>query len=191
MARIPVEKKNGGVSWWPWLLGLLLLAALIWLLVSLFDGGEDDYADLPADTTTTYATPPMDDTGGTITSLATILDDPNPTTLVGRDVRVSGVTASSVTGDSTYWIHNPDEGVDRRVFVVLYELGESESGMGTGADGQYNVDEGEDMTVEGEVMAVDNDDPDVWGVTDADEQELREGQVYIRAHDLSNLGDGQ
>ena len=40
MADIDVERK--GPSIWPWIIGLVVLALLIWLLVELFDDGSDE-----------------------------------------------------------------------------------------------------------------------------------------------------
>lgn len=37
MARIPVEQERRGTPWWLWVVGLLILAALIWLLIGWFD----------------------------------------------------------------------------------------------------------------------------------------------------------
>lgn len=39
MADINVQKK--GASIWPWILGLLVAALLIWALVGFFDGGDE------------------------------------------------------------------------------------------------------------------------------------------------------
>lgn len=187
MANIPIEKK-GGTPWWLWLLGLLLAAAVIWLLVELFDDDTDVATLEPIPEEVTPAPIPEAPLAseGAISSLATILDAENPEQLVGREVNLTGVTARSVTGDSTYWVYNPDEGIERRVFVVLYELGESEPGPGTGADGRFNVDEGNNMRLEGTVQRVEDSDPAAWGVTDDEVGELREGGVYIRATSLEN-----
>ena len=191
MANIPVEKK-GGAPWLWWLLGILLLGGLIWGLAEAFDDEEPELAvvdpAVPEMTEPDVIEEPATSTMDTdITSLETILESNNPQELVGRSVNLTGVTAVSVTGDSTYWIYNPDEDVSQRVFVVLYQLGESEPGPGTGADGVYNVDPSENMEVEGQIMAVEPNDPDVWGVTGEEAAELREYQVYIRANDLENL----
>ena len=60
MADINVERK--GPSVWPWVIGLLVLALLIWALVEMFDGGAEPMLTDPlADTTTvldTMGTPP-------------------------------------------------------------------------------------------------------------------------------------
>ena len=41
MADIPVEETRTGPPWWVWLLGLLLLAGLVWLIAELFDNEPD------------------------------------------------------------------------------------------------------------------------------------------------------
>lgn len=207
MARIPVEKKSGA-AWWPWLLALLLLALGGWLLLEALDDDPEEVAatatvyedDVDALGDSDMTGTEMDGTGmtgtemnasdasGPITSLSALLDAENPASLDGRRVRLSGVTASTVSGDSTYWVYNPDEGIERRIFAVLYGLSESESGPGTGADGRYNVDEGETMQIEGVIQAVEPSDPDAWGVTGEVERELRTEEIYIRARSLSNLG---
>ena len=190
MANIPVEKK-GGMALWPWLLGLLLLGLIGWFVIDAFDD-EDDLADADVVMTETADTGTMDDAmdatamTGMITSLDALLDADNPSALEGRTVRLSGVTASAVTGDSTFWVYNPDEGVERRVFAVLYQLEEDELGAG-GTDGIYNVDEGETMTIEGTVQAVEASDPATWGVTGEVERELRVEEVYIRINSVDNL----
>lgn len=194
MARIPVEKKSG-MAVWPWLLGLLLLFLAGWFLIEAFDEGDE----LAATDATVYeeSVGTLEGTSemgegtsdeGLITSLDALLDADNPAMLEGRRVRLSGVTASTISGDSTYWVYNPDEGVERRVFAVLYGLNESQSGPGTGADGRYNVDAGETMQIEGTVQAVEASDPDAWGVTGEVERELRTEGIYLRVHSLENLG---
>lgn len=44
MAEINVERKRPSV--WPWIIGLLVLALLIWALVGLF-GSEEEVAQEP------------------------------------------------------------------------------------------------------------------------------------------------
>ena len=40
MADINVERKQRSI--WPWIVGLLVLALLIWLLASMFNGDDDE-----------------------------------------------------------------------------------------------------------------------------------------------------
>lgn len=64
MADLNVERKSPGV--WPWVLGLLVLALVIWGLVELFGGDpetiQDPEAAVPADTAVTGAPAPFPDT---------------------------------------------------------------------------------------------------------------------------------
>ena len=46
MADINVEKKGGSI--WPWILGLLVAALLIWALKGMFDGDDDEIEIEPA-----------------------------------------------------------------------------------------------------------------------------------------------
>lgn len=191
MANIPVEKKSG-MALWPWLLGLLLLGLVGWFVIDAFD----DTDELAGADVVYEESVDMEGMGGgmagenastgLITSLGALLDADNPGALEGRMVRLSGVTASAVTGDSTFWVYNPDEGIERRVFAVLYKLEEDEYGAG-GTDGIYNIDEGETMQIEGIVQAVDASDPATWGVTGEVERELRVEEVYIRIKSVDNL----
>lgn len=191
MAKIPVEKKQG-TPWFLWLLGLLLAGALVWGLVEVLnDDAEIAEGVEPVPEVVEPIEPMTEPEGatGTITSLETLLDSNDPSSMVGQRVNISGVTATAVSGDSTYWIANPDEGIQERVFVVLHGLGESQPGPGTGTDGKFNIDQSETMQVQGTVQAVQPSDPDAWGITGNEARELREYQVYIRATSLDNVAD--
>jgi hypothetical protein len=51
MADINVERKQRSI--WPWIVGLLVLALLIWLLASMFNRDDDD--EVVVDETTVEA----------------------------------------------------------------------------------------------------------------------------------------
>lgn len=81
MADINVERK--GPSVWPWVIGLLVLALLIWGLVEMFgDAGEPVVVEpvtdsLPAARGTTVGTPPPPlppDTTGVLDTLPDTAD---------------------------------------------------------------------------------------------------------------------
>jgi len=55
MADINVERKRSGPNILPWLLGLVLLAALIWGAMR-FMGGDDDETTTPTTTESTTTT---------------------------------------------------------------------------------------------------------------------------------------
>src|SRR5690606_26436958 len=45
MADIDIQKKSRGGSIWPWVLGLLIAAALIWLVVEAVNTDDDNLAE--------------------------------------------------------------------------------------------------------------------------------------------------
>lgn len=50
MADIPIEKKSsGGTPWWAWVLGLLVLALIVYLIFEFFvaEGAEAELDDEP------------------------------------------------------------------------------------------------------------------------------------------------
>ena len=54
MADINVERKSsGGRNFLPWILGLLLLAALLWGLSRMFGGDREETNAVPVESTTT------------------------------------------------------------------------------------------------------------------------------------------
>lgn len=55
MADINVERKQRSIL--PWILGLLVLALLIWLLASMFNGDDDETVVVEQTTVETPATP--------------------------------------------------------------------------------------------------------------------------------------
>ena len=54
MADINVERKQRSI--WPWIVGLLVLALLIWLLASMLNGDDDDRVETEQTTIETPAT---------------------------------------------------------------------------------------------------------------------------------------
>lgn len=55
MADINVERKQRSI--WPWILGLLVLALLIWLLASMFNRDDDETVVVDETTVEAPATP--------------------------------------------------------------------------------------------------------------------------------------
>lgn len=146
MAEIPVEKK-GGIPWWVWLLLALLLLALLWWLLTRDDEEvavvepvapavvETDTGVLPAE-------PVVADTAaGPITDLTTITSTTD-SSLVGREVRLTGVTAGPVPDDAGFWLVGAG---GERVWVVLQEV----RTPNTPIEGRVDVDEGDTVDVVG------------------------------------------
>lgn len=244
MANIPVEKQSTGTPWWLWLLGLILLALLIWFLVGLFSDDEEVVQDEPVaaaveepglDLSEVYVSSVVGDNTFFVTpddgsgpeTLVYLEEEPDPTDSVegrydveagqrisitgsmvpvgntdlsewgltpaqvsqvgeeyvratsltildgdaantmesgaitsltalneavtagnaGQDVDIAGATVSALAGDSTFYIGT----APNRTLVVLEDLGESQNGPGTGADGVFNVDAGDTVSLRGTI----------------------------------------
>lgn len=189
MANIPVERK-GGTPWWTWLLALLAIIGLIWLIAELFDD-EPDADDLAVvDDDVGVVEEPMDDmTTGAITSFAALTQG---TTNIGREVDLEGMEVTAVTGDSSFTIAPGTGQMDQGALIILEDMGEWRIGPGDGSDGEYDVNEGNTIDVEGTVRAFDETTPDYADMSDADrDRALRQG-VYISANsvDLMKNMDG-
>lgn len=68
--------------------------------------------------------------------------------LVGRAFSFTNMRVMSVVGDSTFYMSPREELGGARLFFVLENLAEQETGAG-GADGVYDVDEGDVYDAEG------------------------------------------
>ena len=72
MADINVERKSsGGRNFLPWILGLLLLAALLWGLSRMFGGDREETNAVPVESTTTTTTETTGDPAATGTVMPT------------------------------------------------------------------------------------------------------------------------
>ena len=57
MARIPVEREHRGTPKWVWIVGVLVLAGLIWLVAGMFDVREPLENNTPQGGQTEEVTP--------------------------------------------------------------------------------------------------------------------------------------
>ncbi len=157
MANIPVERKGGAPAWlWPLLILLLLV-----ILFALFGPGcGDDEVDVvaPADTVGVVDVNPVEPTGELmldgpvdIDNLDALFERLQSGTILGALVRLDDVVASDVTGDSTFYISSSD--ASQNLLVVLEDLGESQSNMGS-ADGRYSIQDGEELDVLGRITTL-------------------------------------
>lgn len=203
MANIPVEKRSG-TPWWLWLLGLVLIAGLVWLALELFDeepdadeiAGTEDNVGLVDDVevdideeglsivttedqlfTTDAAGAEEPVAGGTLDGVTVTRLEP------GTPVEIENTRVLSVIGDSAFWIGQDDA---RRYLVVLAGLGESELGAG-GTDGVFNVDEGETVSIDGAIARYREGDPGLSELTDEDSVALRERNAYIRVNSREDI----
>lgn len=116
MADIDVERKSS-MSWLWWVLGLILLALLIWWLIP--DGDDDVLVTDPAP-----VVEPMDPVAAPVpgavgTTIADVLA--NPAAHAGQSFSTETVRVAEVVSDRGFWI----ESNGQRLFVVKNESPEA------------------------------------------------------------------
>jgi hypothetical protein len=95
-------------------------------------------------------------------------------------VDLEDMNVVTLTGDSSFAI-GPGTNADEAALVVLTDMGEWKVGPGTGEDGEYDVNEGNTIDVEGTIRAFDETTPDYAEMSSTDrERAMRQG-VYISA----------
>lgn len=177
MANIPVERK-GGSAWWAWLLGLLALAALVWLVAEMFDDEPD--ADELAGVEETVEPTEQPEPIETTTAVTSFSELAAGTALVGRRVDLGDMRVLNLTGDSSFVVA-PEAGSDEGALIVLTDMGEWRVGPGDGSDGEYDVNEGDSMDVEGTIRAFDQGTPDYADLSATDRDRVMRQGVYISA----------
>ena len=216
MANIPVEKESGS-SAWLWILGLIVLALIVW---GLWAWVADDDAEVAADGETEVVEPggnagqpiggAADTTGGAggvITDLST-LTSATGRSVIGRRVQLSNLRVTQMLGDSLFNVTSAgtdagadagaDTGTDAGagggsaqggVLVILDETTQVEQG---GVEGRYNVSEGQRLTVlEGNVEQLDAGVLEEKGLTGPDaDQVMQENEFYLRATRLNITAEG-
>lgn len=151
MAEIPVEKK-GGIPGWVWLLlALLLLALLLWWLL----GSGDDEEVVAYDETETELVAPA--------AVGAFM--------VGESVDLDGVTVESLAGDMAFNVNAQGENM-----LVLFD---QDPTPGTPQEGEFDINPGMVMNLDGEVRSA--TDPLPEGVTIDD---LGGAEKYIYATDM-------
>lgn len=116
MADINVERK--GPSIWPWIIGLLVLALLIWAIAEMVDTDEEQVAQVeevqePVAVAPTPTPAPVTPEGEAVelTTLAPLGSDD-----VGRTVRVQGEVIGQPT-DQGIWIQTQINGQPHAIFA--------------------------------------------------------------------------
>lgn len=184
MAKVPAEQR-GGRSTWLWVVATLAVIGVIWILFELFMAGEPEEGLTYEGTEAVTDVAPEAAEGGVngiaVTSLATLLNTPDPATLVGQTVQLTGLVADPASGDSTFWISAPGTPQTERVFVVLATPEAAVQEPGAAADNGASVE------VAGVVQRVEAGDPEAWGVTGSEAQALQEQAVYIRARQFGDV----
>ena len=189
MANIPVEKTASGAAWLPWLLGLLALAAIGFVIflamddpdnddVAAADGTDEvDAVAIADDDADVVATAP--DASGALTA-ATLLAADDISEYVGQDVTFTGLRVMEVLGDQTFTV-SPD-GSDRMMLVYLEQ---EPSPDRPGIEGQYDVNAGQMVQIDGTVQRLEADDLSEWGISPTG---VSAGDPYVRTSQLDISG---
>ena len=150
MADIDVERKSGA-NWLWWLLGLLLLALLIWAIAEMLDD-EGEVAEPVATEIVEPAAPVVVPVAGA-TGAATIAEVlANPGAYAGQSFSTQQVRVAEVVSDRGFWIENNGQ----RLFVVKNESPEQGTADVQGpADTRpsRNIDAGDMVQINGTLYA--------------------------------------
>lgn len=211
MADIPVERA-GGVPWWAWLLGALLLLGLIGLVMGLFNNDRDDRVVTNANATynannmNTAATPMSARTntnannvnsfntnnanmaanttaGNRLTDLGVYASTADKSSLVGREAQFTNARVVRAVGPRTFTIASGSD--------ELYVMLDDDSARGVGTQGKINV--GDTLNVTGRferLQAAEINDIANSRFRQLSEQErafLRNTQVYLNANQIGNV----
>ena len=181
MANIPVEKSE--TSFLPWILGLLALVALVWLGLELFDDEPD--ADEIAGMEDNVGVVDDVDLGDDDVSMAGDVDGMARATglgtlTVGDDVSIEGLRVTNVMSDKTFMVDDTDDSVSP-MLVVLDE--EPTPGV-PGVEGRYDVNEGQTLTLYGDVRRIESNTLQPLGISAAGMDGLNVGDLYLHADRL-------
>ncbi len=169
MADINVERKSTNI--WPWILGLLVLALLIWVLVEAFDTDEPEVAAVPVTEVQPTVPPvaPEPIAQGAGVPVSQIIE--SPATWTGRTV-TGEVRVVEVPTDRGFWIEDQGE----RLFVVLRDAPREQP---------IDINPGQTLRLR-EAMVYDNV-ANVPGQLDPDTRNIAQGQAAFLGVDEANV----
>jgi hypothetical protein len=153
MADINVERK--GPSIWPWIIGLLVLALLIWAIAEMVSRDEEVAVTPVEEPVTAVPAPepvpvPEAGTAETYETLAPLGAED-----VGHRVRVRGRVVGQVVAEG-FWLQ-PSGAVDQVIFVQL--PAQTETGERLQAEG---VKPGQEVTIVGTVQPAPSGRAETW-----------------------------
>ena len=177
MAEINVERKSG----FPWLwviLGLLVLALIIWWVMP--DEEPVAVAPLPAPAVVD-APPPVPVAQGPAFTVADVLG--NPTPWIGRTVTPQALRVAEVPSDRGFWVEEQGQ----RMFVVLNEGGPGTADVQGQAAEQPDINPG-DMIQITEAMVHDATFlQNIQGTLSPETRQILEGQQVFLVTDGRNI----
>ena len=143
MANIPVEHKSG-TPWWLWLLGLLLLLALIFFLINAFSDDDDVAVVDPVEDVDPVVTPPVVETG----------------------LNLSDVYVTRVVSDRAFYVAPSADQTGTETLVILDQTMSPDT---PGIEGQVDVNDGQRLNLTGGSMEPLGDEAITdLGLTDAE-----------------------
>lgn len=182
MAHLEVQRKSGISPIW-WIVGLIILVALIWWVVA--GRGTRDVADMPANAVAPAATPAIPGepvaTLTPVSDIGFILTAPDAAAIVNRPVVLQNVQVQAVVSDVGFWVGTSDS---QRVFVALDEV----RTPNTQTEGRYDVTAGQQLAVYGTVQPMPSDltqGNTRWNLNSTDQSALAQQPLYIRADSLN------
>lgn len=184
MAELDIQQKRNSPWIW-WVIGLLVLALLLWWFTSMRD--RDTAA---GETTGAMAPVPMMETGVVataptpITDLSTLTGATTAGDLVGRQVSLNNVPVATVVSDKGFWAGSASTS-GQNVFVVRG----NQSASYTAPDGAVNA--GKNVNVYGVVRAMPADmtqQSTEWNLRSTDRERLATRPIYVQADSVRIAG---
>lgn len=119
-----------------------------------------------------------------VVDYAVIVNTTTAADFIGRQVRLSGLKVSKVTGDKTFLVKVEDG--DRAMLVYLDEQRTPE----TEIEGRYDVNEGDTLSLQGYVQAMPPKETLMqdWGLDETEYEQIGFQTVYIHADSLNMAG---
>lgn len=185
MAQLDIQAKRG-LSWIWWIVGLIVLALIIWWFVAgrnrsttVADVAAPAVATgaMAAATTDTMAGSGMANTGGAVTDLSMLAGATTIGDLAGRAVILRNAPVARVVSDKGFWA-GTGTGPHQAVFVVRG----NQNASYTAPNGA--VDAGKQVNVYGTVQAMPGDltqQTTSWNLGSADKQMLGGQPLYVSA----------
>ena len=164
MSTIPVERT--GTPWWVWLLGALVLLALIWFLITALGDDDADVAVVDNDADVTVVEDPDPMVAATPPAVqATALD-------------LANLYVTRVVGDRTFFVAPSEEMADQETLVILDQ---NNSPDVVGIEGQVDINPGQRIALTGGTMEPLGDmSLDGMGIPDADADRMTAETEVIR-----------
>lgn len=179
MAEIGIQKKQGN-SWIWWVLGLVVLALLIWWVMGRNDRDDKAVTAMPPAVETNAGVVTDMNTGaaaGALTDLTALTGATSVADFAGRQVMLTGVPVASVVSDKGFWAGS-GTAAGSGIFVVRG----NQNASYTAPDGA--VDAGKNVNIYGTVQAMPADlnaQSATWNLKSTDSKLLSGRPIYISA----------